>query len=207
MNKVLLATAFAVASLLATSTAAQSGPFPLDPNSPRVGVAQDRAACQLQDWLPWCGQQPAATESTRTWSTQDVVTLQATLTASMNYSYAPTQPWRSSYDRASTGLAWADDCDGLVFTLFEALDRAGFPRDKMWRAIVRPAGSAGMVRHMVGVVEVDGAYLVVGDTNAPAPYPLARATFKPDLVSHVSAGRTWLRVPLNASLITRVASN
>lgn len=204
MTKLQIAVA-ALALALSTNASAQDGPFAIQSDSPRVGVAQDRMACSKQDYLPWCGSASTA-GSQREWTTKDIQEVQAQLTAKLNYSYNPTAPWRSSLDQVTAGRAWSDDCDGLVFTMLEALDRAGFPRTKMWRAIVRPNGSASSVRHMVGIVEVEGAYLVVGDTNIAGPYPLAAADFRPDLLSRASDGKHWLRVQLNARPATILAS-
>lgn len=189
---------FVIASvMLSVAGPAIASPFKLQPDSPRVGTAQDRQACAAQK-LPWCDGGSVQRVSVGDWTIARVAAVQAPLTAKFSYSYDPLAPWRSHLSEAASGVVWADDCDGLTFTVLEALAVEGFAPDKMYRAVVRPAGSASSVSHMVGIVEVEGIYLVVGDSDHLAPYPLAKATFKPLLLSKVSEGRHWLRAALNS---------
>ncbi len=188
---------------LAAASAAHAAPFKLQPDSPRVVTAKDRVACGVQTQLPWCEGRVFQRVSDQTWTIEKVAALQASLTAKFLYSYDPDAPWRSHLDVAGSGAAWADDCDGLTFTVLDALAAQGFPAEKIYRAVVNPEGNASMVAHMVGIVEVEGIYLVVGDTNYSAPYPLAKARFKPVLLSQASAGKHWLRAALNARPLAR----
>lgn len=188
--------AFALGACL--SSPAIADPFKLKDDGLWVTTAKDREACSADQGLAWCS--PASIERVAytEWSTDRVAKLQAALTTSFQYSYATDLPWRSHIAAATDGARWVDDCDGLTFTVLDALAKAGFPKDKMYRAIVSPQGNASFVMHMVGIVEVDGIYLVVGDSDHSAPYPLARAKFKPQLLSKVSEGWRWKRAALNA---------
>lgn len=193
--------AFALAGSLASTAAAS--PFKLKDDGLWVTTAKDREACGADAGLAWCSPQTVERVSFSDWSVGRVAQLQASLTAQFQYSYATDLPWRSHFAEAAAGARWVDDCDGLTFTVLDALSRAGFPRDKMWRAVVSPQGNASYVMHMVGIVEVDGLYLVVGDSDHSAPYPLAKAKFKPQLLSKVSEGARWKRAALNARPLAR----
>ncbi len=66
-------------------------------------------------------------------------------------------------DDLNVAEGWVDDYDGLTFTVIGALARAGFTTDKLYRAVVSPEGNASYVARMVGIIEVEGLYYVVGD--------------------------------------------
>lgn len=205
---------FLAAAILFGSAAhtALAGPVALQAGAPGVRVAQDREACSVQADLPWCVAGEDAAGS-REWTLEEVQALQTSLTGRFSYSYDPQKPWRSSYVKAAAGKSWSDDCDGLVFTMFDAMARQGFPKSKMWRAVVTPKKSASFVRHMVGIVEVGGRYYVIGDTgrsgdddSVGAIYSLRSAEFTVDLLSQVSGGSLWRRVELNAPLMSQVSN-
>ena len=197
-------TALAVATFaLAAAVGAEAAPFKLQTDGPWVTTAQDRNACAAQPTLPWCSPDAVELVSQVDWTVAGVAAFQADLTAAFQYSYATDIPWRSHYDEAASGARWLDDCDGLTFTVLDGLARHGFPREKMYRAVVKPRGNASFVAHMVAIVEVEGIYLVVGDTDHSAPYPLAKASFTPVLLSKVSDGPRWRRAALNARLMAR----
>lgn len=195
------ALAFALSAVLASPCAAD--PFKLKDDGQWVTTAKDREACSADQGLAWCSPQAIERIAFSDWSADRVAQLQTALTSSFQYSYATDLPWRSHFAEATAGTRWIDDCDGLTFTVLDALARAGFPKDKMWRAVVSPQGNASYVMHMVGIVEVDGIYLVVGDSDHSEPYPLAKAKFKPQLLSKVSDGWRWKRAALNARPLAR----
>lgn len=199
-RKVALGLAVAVAAL---ATSALAEPFDQAPDAKLVRTVKDREACAAQASLVWCSPDQARPAEAE-WTIEAVAKFQAKLTANFQYSYEADLPWRSSFDKAAGGGRWADDCDGLTFTLIDGLARQGFPIDKMWRAIVSPERNASYVMHMVGVVEVGGIYYVIGDTNHDGPYPLGKADFSPRLFSKVSEGAQWKRAALNSSVHAKV---
>ena len=190
-----------VASVAVTEVAAS--PFTLERDGPWVRTAKDREACEAQPHLAWCSDGAVEKVAYTEWTLESVAGVQAKLTTSFQYSYAVDLPWRSHFEDAAAGSRWVDDCDGLTFTVIDALARAGFPTDKLYRAVVSPEGNASYVAHMVGIVEVGGLYYVVGDSDHAAPYPLRKARFKPLLLSKVSEGARWKRAALNAQLRAR----
>lgn len=195
----------ALAALLATFAVSEAAasPFTLESEGPWVRTAKDREACSVQADLAWCAEAAVEKVAYTEWTLEAVSGLQAKLTANFQYSYAVELPWRSHFEEAASGRRWVDDCDGLTFTMIDALARAGYPTDKLYRAVVSPAGNASSVAHMVGIVEVGGLYYVVGDSNHAEPYPLRQARFKPLLLSKVSEGSRWKRAALNAQLRAR----
>ncbi len=193
-----------LAALLATVAVsdAAASPFNLERDGPWVRTPKDREACSAQA-LAWCSEAAVEKVAYTDWTIEAVAGLQAKLTANFQYSYAVEMPWRSHFEAAAAGQRWVDDCDGLTFTMIDALARAGFPTDKLYRAIVSPQGNASSVAHMVGIVEVGGLYYVVGDSDHAEPYPLRQARFKPLLLSKVSEGSRWKRAALNSPLRAR----
>lgn len=185
---------------------ADAAPFKLQTNVSTVVTRTDREACTAQPALPWCVSDGQA-RSERSWSANEVSEFQRKVVSGFSYSYRPLDGWRSSYDQATSGQRWSAECDGMTFTVLDGLAREGFPKSKMWRAIVMPTKGVGMVQHMVGIVEVDGQYLVVGDTNRDGVYQLGRAEFSPILISQVSEGSFWRRAVQGSTLVTRATAD
>jgi len=192
----LVLTGICTVMAMAAPAAQAASPFELQADSPRVRTPKDREACEAQQ-LPWC--RPASEfKETSGWTLVRLAEAHAAITARFAYSYTPSGPWRSRRDQVASGLIWRGECDTLTFTVLDSLAHQGFPPTKMFRAIVSPQGNAASVMHMVGIVEVEGVYFVVGDTSRPEPYPASEATFKPRLLSNVAAGEFWLRAALNS---------
>lgn len=182
-----------MASLSATPT-----PLPVSLASPAaVSIASDREACAVQEHLPWCAAPSSSLQSD--FRLEQVVAINAEYASRVHYQRRKDNVWRSSFDRMPEKGMWRADCADLTFTTLDALARAGFPADRMWRLIVipdtrRPNPERPAVFHMVGVVEVGGEFYVVGDTNSlDRVYRLSQANFVPTMVSKVSEGRMWRR--------------
>lgn len=199
----------AIAGLAFTSvaSAANADPFTYAAGGASVSIASDREACLAQAALPWCG---GATPAARgDWTVDEVRSVAAGLLGRFHYSFKYGRPWRSSVEKASQGQeSWKDDCAGVTFTTLDALARAGFPTNRMWRLIVIPDtrkrnASPPGVLHMVGVVEVGGQYWVVGDTNELRPYLLSQAEFVPTMASSVADGRMWRRTEVAAVIVAQ----
>lgn len=205
-----LATAFAAASLsLFGGSALAASPFAVEAG-PKVSYAQDRVACGSQADLAWCSDTRRA----------DAVELSLTQARSIQdrlwkrfiYTFKADAPWRSFEAAVAADKSWKAHCGGMTFTALDAMAKAGHPVEKMWRVIVNPntrnpRDANASVLHMVGVVEIEGALYVVGDTNSPGIYPLSQADFVPLLVSPVAEGRFWRRTVREAPIITAALAN
>ena len=183
----------AIASL--TASAAYAVPVELASPAP-VSISSDREACAAQAFLPWCG---GGVSGDNAMTLAEVSAINQQYASRVHYQRRPGLTWRSSFGALPATGKWRADCADLSLTTLDALARAGFPTDRMWRMIVVPGTrksnpSRPGVLHMVGVVEIDGTFYVVGDTNSlDRVYRLDQANFVPTMVSRVSEGRMWRR--------------
>lgn len=71
--------------------------------------------------------------------------------------------WTSYAKDVEAGKRFAGDCDDWAMTALELLFNRGWPKDKLYRALVSSTG--GDIDHMVGIVEMpNGEMWTIGDT-------------------------------------------
>ena len=199
MRTALLLSLIASAALASGANAAT---LPVEISDPaRVSISSDREMCSAQAFLPWCS---GGVQGSREFSLADVEAINRQYAGRVHYKRRTNLTWRSSFDSMPVSGLWRADCADLTLTTLDALSRAGFPTDRMWRMIVIPETRRNnpnepSVLHMVGVVEIEGECWVVGDTNnLDRIYRLDQAEFVPSMVSKVSDGRYWTRTERKA---------
>jgi hypothetical protein len=108
----------------------------------------------------------------------DIKRIDAQARARFTYQADLFENWRSHADAVLRGEAWADDCDGLTYTVLDLLQRAGMAATDLWRMEVSSAKN-GQLDHLIGCARTAaGEFWIVGDTFGPA-YPAARLYHQP----------------------------
>ena len=163
---------------------------PLDPHG--VAMRQDLDACARQA-LPWCGVQV-----TRPDGRPDPVRVQRAAFSAFSVSTAGLNiglRWTSHARDADDARPWDGLCGDMTFTVLDLLDARGFPRDRMWRALVID-GRGDTPNHMVGIIARDDGLWVVGDTDnfGHDVYPLRSMRYRLVYLSRVSDGALWHKV-------------
>jgi len=129
---------------------------------------QDAWTCSNQPQVAWCGGRnaPSITPSIAILKKAE---RRARLTFTIGDMHDGTvdNPWMSFADRVDQ--PWTNDCTGLASTVLDMLAAEGFPKDKLFRALVRTK-FRGKPDHMIGIAEVNGRYYVVGDSLRSGVY-------------------------------------
>lgn len=72
--------------------------------------------------------------------------------------------WTSYAREVNQGLNFAGDCDDWAMTALELLMQRGWPKNRLYRALVSSTGN-GVIDHMIGIAELpNGERWTVGDT-------------------------------------------
>jgi predicted transglutaminase-like cysteine proteinase len=185
----------------ARSASVTNDPFEVISTGPGVSIKQDAEACSAQPNLPWCASSKATIGKTDTTvSLAEVESIYAAVTKKFDYSYGTQKPWRSSLSNIEADKKWVDDCDGLTFTMLEALNKAGVPKSHLWRVIVTTKANKSYVLHMIGVALIEGSFYIVADTNHDEIIPLKGNAYIAKYSSQVSNGKDWRRAVPTMSL-------
>lgn len=154
-----------IATLIAAAVLATTGePFRL---------ANDVRGCDAGSTVSWCEKRAAIGKPLTPIILDEYVNK-----ARENMVFTPSETnretWRSFYDDARRGRTWRGDCDNLVWTVLEWLERDGYDIRETWRLAVNVKGGAGP-DHLVAVARIDGVDYVFADGTRYGAYPLAKA--------------------------------
>lgn len=152
-----------------------------------IGV--DHRACAAQPDLAWCA---GRAEEGKPVTVFALRRYQARVFGSVIYT--PTdrpenEVWHSFAAETARGEKWRGDCDNVVFTMLDMMERDGYDVRETYRMGVAING-AGAVNHLVAVARIGSELYVFGDATRREVYPLREATWRP-IMAAPSTSEAW----------------